>query len=164
MASQRCICHQQYGSSPRTPRTGETNTSPKSNQKEGKTWAKADTAQLTTLYVNPLWLVRAEGKENVGREAQSCTHTWHELVITFYRRRHTSQSSLLGGNASESPRLLVFIIAGLCHQKIHKHILQPGHPFPFPRPGRFRVLVGLWTVQLLTWVKSTTSHSVGNLM
>lgn len=37
------------------------------------------------------------------RGAQSCTHTWHELLITFYRRRHIRQFSLVGRNASGSP-------------------------------------------------------------
>jgi len=48
------------------------NTFPKSNQKGGKTWAKADTAQQTTLYVNPLWLVRTEGLTAALTRGMSC--------------------------------------------------------------------------------------------
>lgn len=127
---QKCICPQQYGSSPRTPRTGQMNTFPKSNQREGKTWVKADTAQQTTLYVNPLWLVRTEWKP-LAREAQSCLHIWCELSSNqlLQRETHKPVSSARG----ECLRASVSKTSGLCIcwsvSLTDRISLHSGHPF-----------------------------------
>lgn len=78
--------------------------------------------------------------------AYSCTHTWHELLITFYRWRHTRQFSLVGGNASGSP---VSTPSGFCIcwsvPSDNTQTRSALNSCLLPRLARFRILAGPWT-------------------
>lgn len=81
----------------------------KEQPERGKDMGQSRYSSADNIICEPSLAGKGRGGKKEAREAQSCTHTWCELVIAFYRWRQTSQLSLLGQNASESPRFLVLL-------------------------------------------------------